>query len=1566
MCGLLLPTFLPPPYESATYASDEGLSVVSLADELEYDKICTLVDGTTETYPTLSTLNGNVLTSTAQTGFAGVTLTAGEFSKETIWKIPCLKIKPSAPKTAEKVVITAPKGYTIVGYEIECFSYSPAYCPYYIDTNETYTGTSLGGSQTTFTVSDLETNSTHFWIYANAETLANYFCVSSFKVYLKHNALPKDGKIYNINFISKDQNKFWGLTANETKVKGVENTTGSDFVAHKYTNADGNVRFIFVNNADGYYLAYQSVNETFNVDYAINEFAVDLLSGYSDSNVTATDEQKEGKVYITNDRRYDNNTDQTGCYILKEENGALDNSKTPYYNGTFTSALTFDGVDTEVSDAAALAIQRFDAIYAAKPYKDVFGNGFGQASAILNGNTYYNFNEYVNAVNSATQIESYSVEFKEPKDNRVYKIYSYQNGGTLYQIANNEAVINPADVSIDNNYGYWVCHKDGDNYTFSSAAGDGTYLGWRNLSNAPYNFNLLTDAKNAGCYSFYSAANSTGGGRYLYVHNDYRWNQNGSAACAAGGSTDFMLEEVDASVYTASISGTANGQLIYNGEGYIGNAAVLNGGTWVLNNSVTAADFTAATVDGYKASEVTLDGTTVSVQYSLDIDLIISESLDNAKWLRIGNCSNSNYFMYATADGSTLGTQSKNIASEEQLIAFVGSDESFKIYSRAKGADYALTAANTNSGTAATWTAADEAATWKLIKTYAGDATNPRLGITLSDADNNMSLNMFGGNGGDCKFYNCGANNLGSHWTYEIIVQDAEVSISLDKATRYPETNYIWGHVNYTVSGANPFNATITNISEANNAKLFLTDGYSISNISAEAYCGYDVSVNGTDIVFSGNDEEYQNLAYSPKDGHPYRIPAIAKAANGNLVAIFDYRPCNNDVGYGEVDQVMRISKDNGRTWSEIETIADGDGSLNDNVFGLAYGDPALVADRESNKMVLITVSGRVVYSSANATNRPFIARLTSNDGGETWSDPEDITSQFWGETGAIFQNGDEEASASVFAYSGFFGSGKILQGSFRAEGAEYNRLYAAMLVRGKGLQGAYVVYSDDFGETWKLLGGDAGVKALSQSNEPKVEELPDGNILLSGRLNGGRCFNIFTYTDKENATGTWGTGGNLTLGINNSTNGEVLVVDAVKAEDNSAAKIMLLSVPLGPNRANIGVYYKDITNENDYNNVNTFTNAANWTLGRQISNGDAAYSTMCVQQDGRIGLLYEGTPTSHNGYGYSIIYVNTNIEELTNNAYTTPSNLKTSYDDATGTITLTGTAANTDAVVDAISGVTGNTTITSVDLTGTWLQPSIAEVHDAVVGVDNVSKNSIIYLPGLTDVSDEINNVVVDGLCQNLVLTDKADFAPISGFTAVNAVYSKSELDTEGWYSCVLPYSFNIPEDIMVLSNASVDGNVINFSEINDIVEANTPFLYKSNANEISFVANNVKIADEKNLESGELLGTYRLIPAGETTGKLILNSTGSAFATATETASIPAFRAFINEQTTGANSYVIVIDDITGINNIGADDANSPKIVNIYSIDGKLLRKGVNIHNALDEMENGIYIINNKKIKK
>ena len=61
----------------------------------------------------------------------------------------------------------------------------------------------------------------------------------------------------------------------------------------------------------------------------------------------------------------------------------------------------------------------------------------------------------------------------------------------------------------------------------------------------------------------------------------------------------------------------------------------------------------------------------------------------------------------------------------------------------------------------------------------------------------------------------------------------------------------------------------------------------------------------------------FENVA----GGVPYRIPAIGKAGNGDIIAVADSRPSHADIGSGRVDLHLRRSTDNGKTWAAVHAL---------------------------------------------------------------------------------------------------------------------------------------------------------------------------------------------------------------------------------------------------------------------------------------------------------------------------------------------------------------------------------------------------------------------------------------------------------------------------------------------------------------------------------------------------------------------------------------------------------------------------------------------------------------------
>ena len=366
-----------------------------------------------------------------------------------------------------------------------------------------------------------------------------------------------------------------------------------------------------------------------------------------------------------------------------------------------------------------------------------------------------------------------------------------------------------------------------------------------------------------------------------------------------------------------------------------------------------------------------------------------------------------------------------------------------------------------------------------------------------------------------------------------------------------------------------------------------------------------------------------------------FRIPALTQTKDGKLIAVTDLRYDHAaDVGeFGgsthRVDLVMTHSTDFGLTWSDTGNVGV---NLTNVPVPVEYGcgDAAIVADRDSNEVLIIHVRGSVSYHGGKQS----VYKLRSNDGGVTW-DPLDITDAIYGMNTAEWQRL-------------FITSGKIHQSRYIKTG-KYYRIYAAPLIAGFGNT---VLYSDDFGDTWQVLGRDATARPTPQGDEAKVEELPDGRVILLSRRSNGRWCNIFTYTNKDTGLGSWESDGPkwLNKGNDSGTNGEILILKAVRVSDKTPATIALLSFPKTSGRNDVTIFWRMIE---DNISLTDFADGSKWQE-KLIKAGDSAYSTMILQSDNRIGFLYEadGIPTIHHSKGYIIRYESLPISAITSDKY--------------------------------------------------------------------------------------------------------------------------------------------------------------------------------------------------------------------------------------------------------------------------------------------------------------------------
>lgn len=923
---------------------------------------------------------------------------------------------------------------------------------------------------------------------------------------------------------------------------------------------------------------------------------------------------------------------------------------------------------------------------------------------VMNNNG--SFDQATETYNKTTTDYSTDYKFVEhdprPQAGKIYNIYCdndakqyfYNDNGTL-RVSNIRDITSAAyrfkcTVTDEGLYNFECVDADGN--------GTGYFLKHKGIQNSAYDFELGTaNTFNVDAVTLFSY-NSDGDNRNLY----FVMNTNGSLDQAEGTfnktatdySTDYIFTEfvegaaemtisIGASDY--NLSCTLDGESI--GNNYttgvtIGSiSGTLSVDTSNLNSAYTFNGFVDEAGNTYT---VDADGNLDLSQFSSktnDFSLtaqftlnIFSENYGD-KWVRLNNASNGSYWAGVAAgnDGAAGTTATLDYTLQQQLWCLVGTAESFTLYNYAAGEELALNvpisgtshangdAATLNNDTESKWFVKENGATFALL---------PK-----SNNNTSLGINMYGGAGGNLKLYGTAANNTGSFWKADVVAANP-LTLSAQVTGEHWGGEKRIANLKLTVGGS----TSTTRITESIEAQTYYMPKDKNVTLESETYRGYDfkgfVDVQGNTVdgqSIALKEKEYiltatyeanreRTLFYSPDaNNKPYRIPAIATAPNGDLIAISDNRPCGSDIGYGEVDIKCRISKDNGLTWGGEFFIADGDGR-NTNEMQAGYGDAAVVADRESNKVLVMMVCGRTVchngrwapekIGDTDATEVNRVARVYGTYDESTdswsWSDPVEVTDAMY----SIFV--DEEENITV--PSMFIGSGRIMQ-SRVVKKNEYYRLYCSIWTNNGGNR---VIYSDDFGGSWNVLGTLAD-RPASGGDEPKCEELPDGTVILSSRKYNGRYFNLFTFDDDTYTTGSWGTvvaSNDQTGGIaygSNSTNGEIFCVEALNG-DGETVKLMLQSIPKGNDRSNVGFYFKEIDPETEYT---TTSFAENWTEGLQVSHKASCYSTMSLQADGKIAFFFEEVPGE-----YCMVYIPLTINEITNGAYYSKEDLKQAAED--------------------------------------------------------------------------------------------------------------------------------------------------------------------------------------------------------------------------------------------------------------------------------------------------------------
>ena len=238
-------------------------------------------------------------------------------------------------------------------------------------------------------------------------------------------------------------------------------------------------------------------------------------------------------------------------------------------------------------------------------------------------------------------------------------------------------------------------------------------------------------------------------------------------------------------------------------------------------------------------------------------------------------------------------------------------------------------------------------------------------------------------------------------------------------------------------------------------------------------------------------------------------------------------------------------------------------------------------------------------------------------------------------------------------------------------------------------------------------------------------------------------------------------------------------------------------------------------------------------------------------------------------------------------------------------------------------------------------------------------NSNILVY----ADEAYEADNVVKDGTCANLVLDDTKSFMVNEDFQATKVTLNRSV--NAGNNTMCLPFfvskeemkAANIAIFKEIQENKAENKSVVTFEKVNE-VNANVPFVANYNEAVTKFTFANKRVAKTEGLGK-TFVGTYT---PGSATGKYGLTNKNT-FQKGGTNATTKAFRAFL-ELPEGSGAKTLSLDftdgETTGIEDTTISFNN--KGVKVYSLQGNLIATASSMSEL--HLNNGIYIINNKKI--
>lgn len=373
-----------------------------------------------------------------------------------------------------------------------------------------------------------------------------------------------------------------------------------------------------------------------------------------------------------------------------------------------------------------------------------------------------------------------------------------------------------------------------------------------------------------------------------------------------------------------------------------------------------------------------------------------------------------------------------------------------------------------------------------------------------------------------------------------------------------------------------------------------------------------------------------------------YRIPAIVRAINGDLVAFAEGRVADCSDSTPVIRLVCKRSSDNGATWSPVQVVARN--VIHDAEY--ACMNPSPVVDTVHGTGRIIVVFNKHEVSEWEIAAGKGVSRVCcvmSDDNGRSWVNESDITSQVHKPYNPDFAYVHPDAARSENNEADWRKHTPTLGHAIQLQGTEETRgrlFYVGSRTIGtESIFDAqnYAFWSDDLGQCWQI--GDA-VKIRDDGssakglNEATAVELEDGSVMINSRnyqqqkVAGHRAITIGTFNKDSNIH--FKPVYHDTFLVDSGVQASIIRYSYSWDGQLGHKNRILFANPDHP-QARINMTVRLSYNEGQ-----------SWPISKVIDSGPAAYSDLVIQSDNHIGLLYE------QGNQGGIAYVNFSLAWLT------------------------------------------------------------------------------------------------------------------------------------------------------------------------------------------------------------------------------------------------------------------------------------------------------------------------------